>query len=91
MHENMQRSLDPLGSYLDDGGAWGFMLFKPDRCVASGHLNVIDRAAEWGRKALDLAPSNEWLNNNLQFFIRLRDEAQHPASEPSKAICRERT
>jgi hypothetical protein len=34
----------------------------------------MDRAVEWGRKALDLEPENQWLKNNPDFFIKLREE-----------------
>jgi glycosyltransferase involved in cell wall biosynthesis len=63
------------GSYLDDGSAWGFRLHDLG-AIASWHLNVMDRAVEWGRIALDLDPGNERLKNNLNFFIRRREEVR---------------
>jgi hypothetical protein len=61
------------GSYLDDPHCWGFRLFDLG-AIACWHLNVMDRAVEWGRKALDLDPGNQRLQNNLDFFIRRLDE-----------------
>ena len=61
------------GSYLDDQHSWGFRLFELG-AIASGHLNVMDRAVEWGRKALELDPANQRLKNSLNFFIRRREE-----------------
>src|SRR5690349_4962814 len=46
------------GSYLDDGNAWGYRLFDLG-ALASSHLNVLDRAVECGRKALELDPANQ--------------------------------
>jgi hypothetical protein len=34
----------------------------------------MDRAVEWGQKALELDPGNERLKSNLGFFIHRRDE-----------------
>jgi glycosyltransferase involved in cell wall biosynthesis len=61
------------GSYLDDGHCWGFRLHDLG-AIAAWHLNAMDRAVEWGQKALDLDPQNQRLKNNLDFFIRRRDE-----------------
>jgi hypothetical protein len=36
----------------------------------------MDRAVEWGQKALELDPNNQRLKNNLDFFIRLREEVR---------------
>jgi hypothetical protein len=36
----------------------------------------MDHAVEWGRKALELDPTNERLSNNLNFFIRLQEEGR---------------
>lgn len=63
------------GSYLDDGHCWGFRLFDLG-AIAAWHLNVMDRAVEWGQKALELDPSNQRLKNNLDFFIKRRDEVR---------------
>jgi hypothetical protein len=63
------------GSYLDDAHCWGFRLFDLG-AIAAWHLNVMDRAVEWGHKALELDPENQRLKNNLDFFIRRRDEVR---------------
>jgi hypothetical protein len=63
------------GSYLDDQQSWGFRLFDLG-AIASWHLNVMDRAVEWGQKAVDLDPNNQRLKNNLDFFIRRREEVR---------------
>ena len=36
----------------------------------------MDRAVEWGRKALELDPGNQRLKNNLDFFIKRREEVR---------------
>ena len=61
------------GSYLDEAHCWGFRLFDLG-AIAAWRLNVMDRAVEWGQKALDLDPDNQRLRNNLDFFIRRRGE-----------------
>ena len=63
------------GSYLDDPHCWGFRLFDLG-AIAAWHLNAMDRAVEWGQKALELDPGNQRLKNNLDFFIRRRDEVR---------------
>jgi tetratricopeptide (TPR) repeat protein len=63
------------GSYLDDGNVWGFRLFDLG-ALASWHLNVMDRAVEWGQKALELDPGNQRIKNNFDFFIRRREEVR---------------
>jgi glycosyltransferase involved in cell wall biosynthesis len=63
------------GSYLDDSHAWGFRLFDLG-AIGAWHLNVMDRAVEWGQKALELDPGNQRLKNNLDFFIRRREEVR---------------
>jgi glycosyltransferase involved in cell wall biosynthesis len=63
------------GSYLDDQHSWGFRLFDLG-AIASDHLNAMDRAVEWGRKALELDAANQRLKNNLDCFIRRREEAR---------------
>ncbi len=63
------------GSYLDDPHCWGFRLFDLG-AIAAWHLNVMDRAVEWGRKALELDPNNQRLKNNLDFFVRRREEVR---------------
>lgn len=66
------------GSYLDDSYCWGFRLFDLG-AIAAWHLNAMDRAVEWGGKALELDPSNQRLKNNVDFFIRRRDELRMDA------------
>jgi len=44
--------------------------------IGAWHLNVMDRAVEWGQKALELDPGNQRLKNNLDFFIRRREEVR---------------
>ncbi len=63
------------GSYLDDNHCWGFRLYDLG-AIAAWHLNVMDRAVEWGEKALELDPGNQRLQNNLDFFIRRREEVR---------------
>ena len=45
------------GSYLDEQHCWGSRLFDLG-AIASWRLNVMDRAVEWGRKAVELDPGN---------------------------------
>src|SRR5262249_16297219 len=52
------------GSYLDDTHRWGFRLYDLG-AIAAWHLNMMDRAVEWGEKALELEPGNQRLKNNL--------------------------
>ncbi|TPL79947.1 glycosyltransferase [Mesorhizobium sp. B2-3-14] len=61
------------GSYLDDANCWGFRLYDLG-AIASWRLNVMDRAVEWGQKALELDLDNRRLKDNLDFFIRRREE-----------------
>ena len=61
------------GSYLDEAHSWGFRLFDLG-AIAAWRLNMMDRAVEWGRKALELDPGNQRLKDNLDFFIRRREE-----------------
>jgi len=63
------------GSYLDDARSWGFRLFDL-AAIAAWHLNVMDRAVDWGRKALELDPNNQRLKSNLDFFVRRREEVR---------------
>lgn len=58
-------------SYLDDDQAWNFRLYDLG-AIAAWKLEMPARAAEWGRKALDLSPSNERLKNNFDFFVQLK-------------------
>ena len=62
-------------SYLDNQYSWGFRLFDLG-AIVSEHLNVLDRAVEWGRKAHELDPANQRLKDNLDRFTRLREEAR---------------
>jgi glycosyltransferase involved in cell wall biosynthesis len=63
------------GSYLDDPSVWGFRLYDLG-AIAAWHLNAMDRAVDWGKKALEFDSGNERqrLENNLGFFLRRRDE-----------------
>jgi glycosyltransferase involved in cell wall biosynthesis len=63
------------GSYLDDGACWGFRLYDLG-AIAAWRLNVMDRAVDWGTKALELDPNNQRLRNNLDFFVRRREEVR---------------
>ena len=63
------------GSYLDEQHCWGFRLYDLG-AIAAWHLNAMDRAVEWGQKAVELDPGNERLKNNLDFFIRRREEVR---------------
>jgi tetratricopeptide (TPR) repeat protein len=63
------------GSYLDDASCWGFRLFDLG-AIAAWHLNTMDLAVQWGQKALELDPNNQRLKNNLDFFIRRREEVR---------------
>ncbi|RAZ89359.1 glycosyl transferase family 2 [Mesorhizobium hawassense] len=67
--ENARRT----GSYLDDPSCWGFRLHDLG-AIASWHLNAMDRAVEWARKALELDQNNQRLKNNLNFFVGRREE-----------------
>jgi glycosyltransferase involved in cell wall biosynthesis len=67
------------GSYLDDSHSWGFRLFDLG-AIASWHLNAMDRAVEWGRKALELDPGDQRLKNNLDFFVRRQAEVRGGAT-----------
>ena len=61
------------GSYLDDGSCWGFRLFDLGS-IGAWHINAMDLAVQWGQKALELDPNNQRLKNNLNFFIKRREE-----------------
>lgn len=63
------------GSYLDDGGCWGFRLFDLG-AIAAWHLNAMDLAVVWGEKAVELDPENPRLKDNLAFFTRRREEVR---------------
>jgi hypothetical protein len=63
------------GSYLDDNHCWGFRLFDLG-AIGAWHLNVMDRAVEWGQKALELDPNNQRLKNNFDFFVQRRTEVR---------------
>lgn len=60
------------GSYLDDDGCWGARLFEL-AAAACWHLGVMDRAIEWGKRAVALDPDNQRLQDDLGFFIRQRE------------------
>jgi glycosyltransferase involved in cell wall biosynthesis len=63
------------GSYLDDPHCWGFRLYDL-AAIAAWRLNMMDRAVEWGEKALELDTGNQRLKNNLDFFIRRREQVR---------------
>ncbi len=63
------------GSYLDDPTCWGFRLYDLG-AIAAWHLNTMDLAVQWGQKAIELDPNNQRLKNNLDFFIRRREEVR---------------
>lgn len=65
------------GSYLDDNHCWGFRLFDLG-AIAAWHLNAMDRAVDWGQKALQLSTDDQRqrLQANLDFFIRRREEVR---------------
>jgi hypothetical protein len=67
------------GSYLDEEHSWGARLFDLG-AIAASHLNLGDRAVDWGTLALDLDPHNERLRNNLYFFTHRRDELRAGAA-----------
>lgn len=60
-------------SYLDDSHCWGFRLFDLG-AIGAWHVNVMDKAVDWGQKAVELDPGNQRLRTNLDYFIRLRGE-----------------
>src|SRR5262249_46635996 len=74
------------GSYLDDPQCWGFRLFDLG-AIASWRLNVMDRAVEWGKKALELSPNdqNARLRSNLEFFLKRRAEMMRSEGSPPAA------
>ncbi|WP_181172984.1 FkbM family methyltransferase [Mesorhizobium sp. B2-7-3] len=63
------------GSYLDDTNCWGFRLFDLG-AIAAWKLNSMDRAVEWGQKALDLDRANQRLKSNLSFFVQRKRQDQ---------------
>ncbi|CDX22750.1 Glycosyl transferase family 2 [Mesorhizobium sp. ORS 3324] len=63
------------GSYLDDANSWGPRLHDLG-AIASWHLEAMNRAVEWGQKALELDPGNQRLKDNLDFFVRRREEVR---------------
>ncbi len=62
-------------SYLDDGGCWGFRLYDLG-AIAAWRLGLMELAAEWGRRALDLEPGDGRLRSNLDCYLRGRDETR---------------
>jgi hypothetical protein len=61
------------GSYLDDDGCWGARLYDLG-AIACWQLRVVDRAIEWGQKALEFEPASQRLQQNLKLYIRRRKE-----------------
>jgi hypothetical protein len=66
------------GSYLDDRHCWGFRLFDLG-AIGAWHLNVMDRAVEWGRKALELDPANQRLNRSWGSTFPMNLRCSFPA------------
>jgi glycosyltransferase involved in cell wall biosynthesis len=62
------------GSYLDDPSCWGARLYDL-AAIACWHLNIMDRAVEWGRKALELIPGDQRLQTNLTLFMAGKEAA----------------
>ena len=61
--ENTRRT----GSYLDDPAAWNFRMYDL-AALACSRLGLIDRAVQWGAMALEHAPGDERLANNLTYY-----------------------
>jgi glycosyltransferase involved in cell wall biosynthesis len=55
------------GSYLDEPAAWGYRLYDL-AALACLHLGLTDQAIKWGSMALDLAPDDSRLSNNLGYY-----------------------
>ena len=60
-------------SYLDEPHCWGFRLYDL-AALAAWRLDAMDKAVEWGTKALELDPENGRLKANLEVYIRRRSE-----------------
>lgn len=69
--ERSQRS----NSYLDDNQAWSYRLHDLG-AIAAWHIGALARAVHWGRAALEQAPNDGRLQNNLAFFEQLRAQEQ---------------
>lgn len=63
----------PTGTYLDDHSGSEARLLDLG-AIACWRLDIMERAVEWGGRALALVPGDERLKNNLDFFVRRRDE-----------------
>jgi glycosyltransferase involved in cell wall biosynthesis len=55
------------GSYLDETECWGARLYDLG-AVACWQLGMVDRAAEWGKKAIELDPGNQRVLDNLSLI-----------------------
>lgn len=73
------------GSYLDDPNCWGFRLYDLG-AIAAWRLDAMDRAVEWGQKALELDANNQRLKNNLDFFVHRRAEVLNQGDIPHREI-----
>ena len=55
-------------SYLSDSRCWGSLPYDLG-AIAAWHLGMKAQAAEWGRKAAELEPQNERLQENLKAYL----------------------
>ena len=60
------------GSYLDEPVACGYRLYDLG-ALACSHLGLTDQAIEWGSMAVDLAPDDGRLSNNLGCYRRKQE------------------
>jgi tetratricopeptide (TPR) repeat protein len=54
-------------SFLSDGNAWGHMPYDLV-AVAAWNLGAYETAYEYGKQAVEIAPNDERLQNNLKFY-----------------------
>ena len=55
------------GSYLDDQNSWGYRLFDLG-AIACWHLNVMDRAVDWGNRAVEFDPGKRAVAHEPRFL-----------------------
>ena len=55
-------------TYLSDSRCWGSLPYDLG-AVAAWQLGMKAQAAEWGRKAAELEPNNERLQENLKYYL----------------------
>jgi tetratricopeptide (TPR) repeat protein len=65
-------------TYLDDSESWGYRLFDL-ASISAWRMDSMTRAVEWCEKALDLAPDNDRVSSNLEFFRKCREELRSEA------------